>query len=149
MLTVQTQTQSVSINNYPVPPSDSEVTERQREAEEMLGKGSLSRLLQDASIPEDPEINYLFNLRRSIEAELRRIESTGLGFDWNYRRFSLSQATQRLVQADLLPSKLVAAMTDIYAICSAAIHGEQMSPKQIAYAKEIGPQIVFALKRIQ
>ena len=34
---------------------------------------------------------------------------------------------------------------NIYAICSAAIHGEDMSSKQIAYAKEI----VLTLKRIQ
>ncbi len=148
MFTVQSQTQSVNINNYPIPPSDSEVTERQREAEEILGKGLLTRSLQDDSIPQDPELNNLFNLRRSIEAELRRIESTRFGFDWNYRRLDFVPITQRLVDARLLPPKIAAAMTDIYAICSAAIHDEEMSPKQIAYAREVGPQIVLALKGI-
>jgi hypothetical protein len=149
MFTVQSQTQSVNINNYPIPPSDNEIAQRQKEVEEVLGKGVSIRSLQDDSIPENPELNYLFNLRRSIETELRRIESIRLGFDWDYRRFSFSQIIQRFVQADLMPLGLAAAIRDIYAICTAAIHGEQMSPKQIAYAKEIGPQIVLALKRIQ
>jgi hypothetical protein len=81
MFTVQNQTQSVSINNYP------------------------------------------------IENELRRIASTRLESNWDYRRFSLSQLTQSLIRADLLPPKLAAVITDIYAICSAAIHGEDMSSK--------------------
>jgi hypothetical protein len=58
------------------------------------------------------------------------------------------QSTQRLVQADLLSPGLAAAMRDVYAICSAAIHGEKMSPKQLAFAKEIGPGIVLALRGI-
>jgi hypothetical protein len=60
----------------------------------------------------------------------------------------LSQSTQRLIQADLLPPSVAAAMRDVFAICSAAIHGEEMSPKQQAYAKEIGPGIVSALRGI-
>ena len=151
MFTVQNQTQSVSINNYPIPPSDDEISRRQKEAEEILGTGKRSgiRSLQDKAIPQDAEMNYLFSLRRSIENELRRIASTRLESNWDYRRFSLSQLTQSLIRADLLPPKLAAVITDIYAICSAAIHGEDMSSKQIAYAKEIGPEIVLTLKRIQ
>jgi len=105
MFTVQsqTQTQSVNISNYPIPPSDNEIAQRQKEATEVLAKGVSIRSLQDDSIPQDPEINYLFNLRRSIEPELRRIESMRLGFDWDYRRFSFAQIIQRFVQADLMP----------------------------------------------
>ncbi len=40
-------------------------------------------------------------------------------------------------------------MRDVYAICTAAMHDEEMSPKQLAYAKEIGPQIVSALTTIR
>lgn len=149
MLTVQTQTQSVNVHNYPIPPSDREITKRQKQAEEVLGEASLSRSLPDDPIPQDPEINNLFNLRRALEAELSRIESTRFGLEGNYRRFDFVSANQRLVDARLLPPKLGAAMTDVYAICSAAIHGEEMSPKQLAYARKIGPRIVSALRQIQ
>lgn len=147
MFTVQSQTQSVSIHNYPVPPSDSEIGERRREAEKVLGTGLITRSLRDDSRPQDPETNLLFNLRRTLELELKRIDSSRFGLGWDYKRFSLFQSTQRLLQAGL-PS-LAAAMRDVYAICTAAIHGEEMSPKQLAYAKEIGPQIVSALTAIQ
>ena len=149
MFTVQSQTQSVSIHNYPVPPSDSEIGERRREAEKVLGTGLITRSLRDDSRPQDPETNLLFNLRRTIELELKRIDSSRFGLGWDYKRFSLFQSTQRLLQAGLLPPSLAAAMRDVYAICTAAIHGEEMSPKQLAYAKEIGPQIVSALTAIQ
>jgi hypothetical protein len=148
MFTVQSQTQSVSIHNYPIPPSDKEISERKKETEQVLGEGLSIRSLQDDSLAQDPEINYLFNLRRNIELELKRIDSSRFGLNWDYRRFSLSQSTQRLIQADLLPPSVAAAMRDVFAICSAAIHGEEMSPKQLAYAKEIGPGIVSALRGI-
>jgi hypothetical protein len=59
MFTVQNQTQSVSINNYPIPPSDNEISRRQKEAEEILGTGKRSgiRSLQDEAIPQDAEMN--------------------------------------------------------------------------------------------
>jgi hypothetical protein len=129
MFTVQSQTQSVSIHNYPVPPSDSEIAES-------------TRSLRDDSPPQDAETNLLFNLRRNIELELKRIDSSRFGLGWDYRRFSLFQSTQRLLQAGLLPPSLAAVMRDVYAICTAVMHGEEMSTKQLAYAKEIGPQIV-------
>ena len=149
MFTVQSQTQSVSIHNYPVPPSDSEIDERMREAQKVLGTGLSIRSLQEDSLSQDPETNLLFNLRRNIELELKRIESSRFGLGWDYKRFSLFQSTQRLLQAELLPPSLASVMRDVYAICTAAMHGEKISPKQLAYAKEIGPQIVSALRAIQ
>ncbi|MGB9277173.1 MAG: hypothetical protein WCC08_18255 [Terrimicrobiaceae bacterium] len=147
--TVQSQTQSVSIHNYPVAPSDSEIAERRSEAEKVLAAGLSIRSLPDDSLPQDPETNLLFNLRRNIELELKRIDSSRFGLGWDYRRFSLFQSTQRLLQAGLLPPSLAAAMRDVYAICTAAMHGEEMSTKQLAYANEIGPQIVSALTTIR
>jgi hypothetical protein len=149
MFTVQSQTQSVSVHNYPVPPSDSEISKRRSEAEKVLGAGFSVRPLQDDSLPQDPEANYFFNLRRNIELELKRIDSSRFGLSWDYQRFSLFPSMQRLLQAELLPPSLAAAMKDVYAICTAAMHGGELSPKQLAYAKEIGPQIVAALKAIQ
>jgi hypothetical protein len=88
MFTVQSQTQSVNIHNYPVPPSDSEISERRKEAEQVLGAGMGIRSLQNDSLPPDPEINDLSNLRRNIELELKRIDSSRFGLNWDYRRFS-------------------------------------------------------------
>jgi hypothetical protein len=86
---IQTQTQSININNYPSLPKDDEIGQRRKEAAEILGKRPQERSLpEQASLPEDSGLNYLFNVRRYLELELRRI--TGAHFDsaWDYRRSS-------------------------------------------------------------
>jgi hypothetical protein len=120
MFTVQSQTQSVNVHNYPIPPSDDEINERRKEAEQILGAGPGIKSLPGDPSPQDLETNYLFNLRRHIELELKRIDSSRFGMNWDYRRFSLFQSTQRLVQADLLSPGLAAAMRDGYAICGSS-----------------------------
>jgi hypothetical protein len=147
---IQTQTQSININNYPSLPKDDEIGQRRKEAAEILGKRPQERSLpEQASLPEDSGLNYLFNVRRYLELELRRI--TGAHFDsaWDYRRSSLPQAVQRLVGAGVLAPKLAQLVEDVYAICSAVVHGDDASPKQIAYAKEISPGVIAALRDVR
>lgn len=80
MFTVQNQTQSVSINNYPIPPSDNEISRRQKEAEEILGTGKRSgiRSLQDKAIPQDAENELPFQFEKEYRerAETHRLNAS-------------------------------------------------------------------------
>ncbi len=53
--------------------------------------------------------------------------------------------------AELVQDRLVAiahAIREVYAICSPAIHGEPVSDAQVAFAEDVGPELVAALKAI-
>jgi hypothetical protein len=147
---IQTQTQSININNYPSLPTDDEMRLRKKEAAEILSKAAQERSLpEQAAMPPDSDANSLLNGRRNLELELRRITGAHFGSAWDYRRSSLPHAVQSLVSAGVLTPQLADLVEDVYAISSAVIHGDDASPKQIAYAKDIVPGVLAALRDVR
>lgn len=102
------------------------------------------------SMESETEIeNYLFQLRKAIEVELRRIFANHSEFDVNEIRLeSISSFLQNLKAKGIIVGKLFGAIKELVAISNLSIHGHQISEKQIYFANIFGPKVIEELKEI-
>ncbi|WP_157760141.1 hypothetical protein [Delftia acidovorans] len=102
-----------------------------------------------APLAVSDDIALLFATRYHIETELRRV-ATGRDFGANIRRpapvFLLSRS---LVESGLLSPKLGNAIREVYSVCTPAIHGEEVSVAQVAFVRDVGPDLISALRALQ
>lgn len=105
------------------------------------------------SSQEKPEISvekdtlYLFSVRNNIEKELRRI--------WGNRDLKDSRwpttvhyMSSNLSKAEVIPGYFVNAIKEVYNVCSPAIHGENVTPQQMAFVNDLAPRILTTLRNI-
>jgi hypothetical protein len=98
-------------------------------------------------VPAD--VAYLFATRYHIELELRRI-GNGREIGASSRRIVPAHTASRfLVESGLLDPKLGNAIREVYSVCSPAIHGEVVSDAQVAFVKDVGPELISALRAIK
>jgi hypothetical protein len=121
-------------------------------------KSAVSAALEVHGINEKPreshltvndDVAFLFATRYNIEVELRRIAqgrdvSSAMG-----RPLPSFQLVRTLSQAEVLEPSLGNAIREVYAVCSPAIHGEHVTEAQVEFVKDVGPQLVAALRTIQ
>jgi hypothetical protein len=55
---------------------------------------------------------------------------------------------QSLVGGEVLSQELGAAARELYAVCSAAIHGQQLTAAQAAFMREVAPTVLAALNAL-
>ena len=93
---------------------------------------------------------FLFKTRYQIERELRRI-ATGRGLIPPGQRLYQPPhlLANALVEWGLLSERLGNAVREVYAVCSAGIHGEDISEKQVSFVKDVGGELVSALQSIE
>jgi hypothetical protein len=101
----------------------------------------------EISVPHD--VNYLFLVRYTIEKELRRIWRERFDGGDERRPVPVFRIVQALREADLLEPKLGGIIREVYSACSPAIHGEGVSEKQVAFIRDIAPELITALMEIQ
>ena len=102
----------------------------------------------EVSVPEQTQ--YLFSVRYHIEKEMRRIWKQRVLDESEARRpVPMFRMAQALVGVGLLPEKLGHALREVYSICSPAIHGEPTSNAQVAFVRDVAPQVIDALRTIQ
>jgi hypothetical protein len=91
----------------------------------------------------------LASLRVALENEVRRIARTWL-FNTERQRppVPIWELLRDLEAEGAIPTPLRQGARDVYNICSAALHGGDLTPQQMSFAEEIGPGIVAALKKI-
>lgn len=152
--TITTRTEISPRIYFPSPPSDAELPS----IEERI-KPILDRALQERGIeprkPTPPEefvpdsTQYLFSVRYAIETELRRL----LKPQWEPRERRQYMPTIRMARTlhnmGILSSEYVDAITEVYAVCSTAIHGEDVSVKLIDFVRDIAPSLIAALGTIE
>ena len=97
----------------------------------------------------DVDTIYLFSVRRSIELELRRLYQNALGDDAASQRGTAIYYLNKLGAFEIVSRDLRDAIRKVYAVCSSAIHGENPTPEQVRFVKEVAPDLLGALRSLE
>lgn len=140
-------------NGHPPPPSDQEIPELREQIREViseaLGETQFGRTtIQNADLDVPNDAEYLFQVRYSLEKELRRIYKNRVS-DPKDRYTSVIAMARILVSSEELTPKLAGAIKEVYSACSAAIHGEDVTEKQVAFVRDLAPELVSILRGIR
>lgn len=96
-------------------------------------------------LPTDTE--FLFISRWGIEKELRRIQQF-VSPETSRRPEPIFRIVDGLVRSDLISGQIGHAIREVYAVCSPAIHGEDVTPAQVDFVKNTAPELISALKSL-
>lgn len=136
--------------SIPAPPPDSqlpglETRIRSAVADALEAQG----VRQPPPIPADLQVSddvmFMFGVRYAIERELRRL-ARERKIDVASRRLVGIQLSRVLTQAEVIDPALDHAMREVYAVSSAAVHAVDVSPAQVGFVREVGPELVAALR---
>jgi hypothetical protein len=143
------------------PPKDNELPHLQEQIRSAVAEMLAAQAPRDTPVPSkatSPTQDLaLFALRRDLEVEVRRIWAAAIREGWlswpvassrpDFR--PVGQMLDKLVEAEMLSSELAKGVREVYAVCSAAIHGQSLSEKQVKFAEETGAIILPALAAIK
>jgi hypothetical protein len=104
---------------------------------------------QPAAAPEadvSSDVQFLFAVRYSLERELRRLAASRIENNRGY--VPVNQLSRMLVSAGLLSLNIERSIREVYSVCSPAIHGANLSHNQIAFVRDVGPELIAALRAI-
>jgi hypothetical protein len=142
----------VSPNIYLSPPADAALPTIEAQVKRAVEQALASTHAPPSGDAEavrqvDDDIVFLFRTRRDLEVELRRIAQE--------RQIPLSgrplggiQMARALAQSEILEPDLERAIRDVYSICSPAVHGVPVTPAQVSFVRDVGPQLLKALRTI-
>lgn len=138
--------------NIPVPVADAQLPEIERRIKEAVSDALAEHGIQQtpppAEVPVSQDVMFLFSTRYNLEKELRRIgESRQLAGE-SRRPVPVVPLARALGQAEILEPRLVNAIREVYSVCSPAIHGDPVSEAQISFVREVGPDLIAALRTI-
>lgn len=135
------------------PPTDAQLPAIENQVKAAVAAALAEHGEKIVGTPDTPavaeEISFLFNTRYHIESELRRI-AAGREFGAAGRRaVPIHLLSRSLVDSGLLSPRLGNAIREVYSVCSPAIHGEPVSEAQVVFVKDVGPELISALRSIQ
>lgn len=153
MVEVRNNVSAQFYNGHPPPPSDQEIPrlrEQLREViSEALGETQFGRpRVQHAELDVPSDAEYLFQVRYSLEKELRRVYKRRVS-DPKERYTSVIAMARMLVHTEELTPQLAGAIKEVYSACSAAIHGEDVTESQVAFVRDLAPELVSILRGIR
>jgi len=99
---------------------------------------------EQIDVPED--VSFLFSVRYGIERELRRIWEQR--FDRRPVR-TISQIVSLLAESELIDPRLANVIRDVYAVCSEAVHANQVTDNQVSFVRDIAPKLMASLRAMQ
>lgn len=138
--------------NIPAPAADSQLPEIERRIKVAVSDALASHGLQappapaQVAVPQD--VSFLFATRYNLEKELRRIGEARQFNGESRRPAPAIHLARALVQAELLEPRLSHAIREVYSVCSPAIHGEPVTEAQMAFVRDVGPELIGALRAI-
>ncbi|WP_051412954.1 hypothetical protein [Methylophilus sp. 5] len=138
--------------NLPGPPSDAQLPAIEAQvkaavAAALAEHGSSTPVSTDFVVSDD--VAYLFATRYHIESELRRLASDR-EIGATIRRVPPTHLLSRsLVESGLLSPRLGNAIREVYSVCSPAIHGEPVTAAQVSFVRDVGPELIAALRSIE
>lgn len=141
----------------PNPPPDSQLPsleERIRTAlTDALREHGLTQVKPDANVfTVDAEVAQLFAVRYRLERAVNRIaahrELVPTAGSARMRPTSLPHLARQLVDTGLIEPSLSSAIREVYAICSAAIHGGEVTDAKINFVRRVAPQLLATLEAI-
>jgi len=143
-------TQNVYV--YPPPSPESKLPEIRKVAKAALKKeageeSAESHPTLETVVSED--VSYLFAVRYNLESELKRITDLyWLSQDKEFYPKTVTQKLEFLVHMKVIHRNLAFILKEMFAWCSAAIHGEEVSENIKNWIRQDAPGIVEALKAI-
>lgn len=147
---------SVDIRNQiilPTPPPDSELPAIEQRIERSLENALKSMGIALPTVSGDAlkvsnDIMLLFGARYNLEYELRRLWQRRLERNAPVsRRFTPTlQVARTLAQAGVIDTATEAAIHEVWSIAAPGIHGEPITPVQVAFVKDVAPRVVSALR---
>jgi hypothetical protein len=144
----------ISPQIYLTPPTDSELSD----IEERI-RPVLERIIEEQGIErptvvsEEPEVpndtRFLFSVRYSLEKELRRLATLIWPPYLEKRPQSILSIANILSEMGKITPQVVNIIREVYAICSAAVHGNDVSEASVKFVRDTSPALLAYLKSIQ
>lgn len=126
------------IGHAPLP--DSALTDIRQQVQS-ASIGDPVKPLETDSVPST--VGELANVRYLLETELRRLAGR---FNISSRRGPIAPIIRSLERELLIDPNISNGLREVYAICSAAIHGENVSANQLSFVRDISPTILSVLR---
>ncbi|WP_103518004.1 hypothetical protein [Pseudomonas hunanensis] len=102
-------------------------------------------LLDNQDTPDD--VVTLFAGRYALETRIRELYRP-YARDIENRKEPFGRIIRELAGLGIIPKDLVSPIMEIYAICSAAIHGEDTTPAKVSFVQATIPELTTALDAI-
>jgi hypothetical protein len=137
----------------PGPPSDTKLPELEEQIKRALKsvleeRGIQPTTAEDAPMRVDHDTLLLFQARYNIEREIRRLYEQRFGSE-RRRVLPVYQMAKALADTDLIDKRIAGAIREVYSVASPAIHGEETTPAQVDFVREVAPGLVATLRTIQ
>lgn len=139
--------------HMPAPVTDAQLPQLEQRVkaavESALATQGIKASPSEQNLAVAADVNFLFATRYNIERELRRIANGRVLVSETRRAIPTFKLVQALTASELIDPSLGHAIREVYAVCSPAVHGEEVSQAQIDFVRDVGPQLVSTLKAIQ
>ncbi len=145
-----TSHQTLNLNQ---PVSDDRLPEIEKEikkiSEQLVGVnksdgGNVTQRIHEVS----DDVTYLFSVRYNIEKYVRQIaEKSGI-LENESRGMPVTRILMKLSAMDKMDTKFLKSISDVYRICSPAVHGEDVDSEKLDFVKSIDNDIFRYLDAI-
>ena len=136
------------------PPPDSELPAIEGRIREAVGAAFREHGLEQKTPPKsaisvDDDTQFLILARFNLEKELRRIWYENFqAIPDNRGPIPISRMVNSMIEREMIDSKLAKAISDVYAVCSPAMHGEPVTRAQVAFVRDVAPALINMLRKI-
>ncbi|UTW09325.1 hypothetical protein [Pseudomonas benzenivorans] len=138
---------------FPQPPSEEELPGLREEVRAAVSQalreaGSAATSTTSGNLSVSEAAHFLFGVRYNLELQLRRIYEENIN-DPRERYASVIAYLRLLVRSEVISPNLAHAIREVYSVCSAAIHGEDVSENQVQFVRDVAPELVAALEAVR
>jgi len=138
---------------FPTPSSDSELESLEERIAPILEKALEEKGIKKPKPTEQPkapdDTQLLFSVRYALENELKRIAKWLWAPPKELRYRTPLQIADILARRETINPEVVDMIREVYAICSAAIHGDYVSEDLVNFVKDISPNLLAYLESIE
>ncbi len=137
----------------PAPPPDSQLPDLEKHvmaavAEALAAHGVRQPVPVPADLAVPDDISFLFAARYGIERELRRL-ARERQLEVGARHVGGVLLSRALAQVGVIDPPLDHAIREVYSVSSAGVHAGDVTPNQVGFVREVGPQLIGALRAIR
>ena len=98
-------------------------------------------------VQTEQELIYLFRIRYNLEKAIRRIALNYLSEE-SVKNRPITFILNNLRRTNIIDPRMIISIREVYAIASKAIHGEQITEKQIAFVRDVSQNLLNYLSSI-
>lgn len=138
---------------FPYPPPDAQLPALEERIKSALRialdeRGITPHPVTQDEVSVDDNIGFLFATRHNIEKEVRRLWQSRVKDDLEFRRTPFHRIVRDLVESQVIDPRIANAISEVYSVCSPAIHGEEITAAQMGFVRDVAPGLISALRSI-